>query len=573
MKDIYASAIAVLVWLGPSEAEVATEVFEDIRLTLATLVEAVDNYEDLSTVGWLHSGQGSPALHKLAILFRSEYFTRTWVIQEIGLTDRPLAQWGRSTIDFNEIGLIALFCFKYLRDTLDSLGYLRYVERVANLYLTYLPQPGSQRLSDVLHRARSNEASDPRDKVYAFLSHPSARNDTSDYPYAGGDRPMKENLTDADIKWRTLSVILAPSSVTWSYASLDHVGDHPPRPPSPDAVRARRLLHTPGRSITVPRYWPGSSFIKPNYSLSIVDVYRDFTMQMIDRTESLEILSFVQHTGPLPPTGPDFPSWIPRWDTCADVSVLGRVTCDHFAAANRRPIITPSPDPGSLIVKGQFFDRIALHTIPLVREDFTNPSKPSPVFSMASHCRVSTKPIPDYPRIYASGVLTMQDPDRLKAYRQTWIAGRAMGTGDAPRDGFNSETDFAAYQLDYFLRQAQKEKPSASTLLRMLELEKEGNGGKGERYAEAAGSACHGRCFFITKSGFFGIGPSILQEEDTIVVLLGADVPFIIREKEKCGYRSEGHALVGECYVRGLMTGDTIRCWADRDGLEDIMLR
>ena len=166
----------------------------------------------------------------------------------------------------------------------------------------------------------------------------------------------------------------------------------------------------------------------------------------------------------------------------------------------------------------------------------------------------------------------MQDPDRLKAYIQTWTAGRTMGTGDAPRDGFNPEPDFAAYRLDYLLRQAQKE-ASDDALLRIREFENEANGGKGERYAEAAGSACHGRIFFITKSGFFGIGPSILQEEDSVVILLGADVPFVIREKEKCGYRSEGHVLIGECYVRGLMTGDTIRCWADRDGLEDITLR
>ena len=66
MKDIYASANAVLVWLGPSEAEVATEVFEDIRLTLATFVEAIDNYRDLSMVESLHSGPDYPALDKLA---------------------------------------------------------------------------------------------------------------------------------------------------------------------------------------------------------------------------------------------------------------------------------------------------------------------------------------------------------------------------------------------------------------------------------------------------------------------------------------------------------------------------
>jgi hypothetical protein len=48
---------------------------------------------------------------------------------------------------------------------------------------------------------------------------------------------------------------------------------------------------------------------------------------MITRTESLEVLSFVQHNAPLSPIGPGFPSWVPRWDTPADVSILGRVGC------------------------------------------------------------------------------------------------------------------------------------------------------------------------------------------------------------------------------------------------------
>lgn len=572
MKDIYASASEVLVWLGPREVEVATEVFEYITVTLASVVRAIDNYEDPE---WLNSGQISPVLDKLALLLSSEYFTRTWIVQEVGLTNRALAHWGKSTIDFNEIGLIAMLYLNYFRPTLDSLGYLRDFERVANVYLSYLPLPGPQGLQDVLHRTRVNKATDPRDKVYAFISHPSARENASGFPYRGEDRPLEEELTDEDIQWRTLSVILAPDNVIWDFARLDHIGDRPFGPASPPAVAARRFFRRPGRSIKAPRYWPGPSFIKPDYNLSVVDVYLDFAMKMINRTKSLEVLSFVQHNAPLPPTGPDFPSWIPRWDICTDTSVLGRVICDHFAAANRRAIITPSPDPGSLIVRGLFFDRIALRTIPLTREDFTDPSRPSPVWTMSSHCRVSTYPIPHYPRIHVPAIPTMQDPDRLKAYRQTWTAGRVAATTDAPRDGFNPEPDFARYQLDYMVQQAQgKLKLEVDEMVRMLELKEEAKGGRGERYAEAAGRACHRRSFFITKAGFFGIGPDILEEEDSVVVLLGADVPFVIREKEKCGYRSDGYALIGECYVRGLMTGDTIRAWGGPDGdLTDITLR
>jgi hypothetical protein len=574
MKDIYASANKVVVWLGPDEEEAAPEVFEDIKSTLKSLEEAIDSYADLNNAEWFHSGRPSPSLSKIALLFGRQYFTRTWVIQEIGLTNRAIAHWGQSKTNFNEIGLIAMFYLKYFRPELEALGCLGDAERVSNVYLTYLPQPGSHRLPDVLHRGRLNQATDARDKVYAFISHPSARERASDYPYIGDDRLSREDLTEEDIKWRTLSVILTPSGKTWQYTLLDHVRNESLRPPSPDAVITRRLLHdNPGQSITVPRYWPGSSFIKPDYNKSVVSVYRDLTIKMIERFESLEVLSYIQHTAPFPPNGPDFPSWIPRWDLYPATSILGRVDCDHTASANRRPVITPSPDLGCLTVRGLFFDRVALHTIPLTREDFTSPSKPGPIFSMSSRCGVHTHPIQDYPRIYVPGIPMMQDPDRLKAYRKTWTAGRTPGTLDAPRDGYNPDIDFAAYQLRRFREQPQDESIS-DILTRIIELVGEGGRhGKADRFAEVAGAACHGRCFFITKGGFFGIGPSIIEEEDPVVILLGADVPFVLREKRKCGVEKEGHVVVGECYVHGLMTGDAVRAWGGLDGdLKDITL-
>jgi hypothetical protein len=385
----------------------------------------------------------------------------------------------------------------------------------------------------------------------------------------GEDMPSKKNVTDEDIKLRALSVILAPTGITWLFASLEHIGDHSLRAPSPDEVMAKRFLRNPGARIRVPRYWLGSSFIKPDHNLSVVDVYLDFARQMITRTESLEVLSFVQHIAPLPPTGPGFPSWVPRWDNPSNVSILGGVNCDHSAAANRRPIITPSPDRSSLIVRGFFFDRIGGHTISLTREDFTDDSRTSPLWTMSNTCGVSTYPIPDYSRIYVPGVPMMQDPDRMKAFRKTWTAGRTLSTPDTPRDSFNPDVDFAAYQLDFFKRKVWHDQPSIDVFVRMAALEEEARGGNAERFAEVAGSACHGRSFFITKAGFFGIGPGILKEEDSVVILLGADVPFIIREKEKFG----GYALIGECYVHGLMTGDAIRAWGSSDGdLKDITL-
>ncbi|KAJ3578883.1 hypothetical protein NPX13_g1688 [Xylaria arbuscula] len=576
MKDIYAYAREVAVWLGPDEEGHASELFTDVDETLTLLESSIENeFERLNESQWYKpSTEPSSLLKRLSILFQREYFSRTWVIQEVGLANRPVAHYGRSTINFNKLGALSMAFLKYSRNLLSSLGHLEDFERVANLYQTYFPQPGSQRLHDIIQRCRLNHVTDSRDKVYAFISHPSAREDGSDFPYTGKHMP-RGDMTDEDIKLRALSIIVAPAASTWNFATLDHIGDHPLRPPSPDAAVARKLLRDPGRQMKAPRYWPGSSFIKPDYGLSVVDVYLDFARKMITRTDSLEILSFVQHNAPLPPTGPSFPSWVPRWDSPSDVSILGSVRSDHFASANRRPVITPSPDPSSLIVRGLFFDRVEIHTIPLTRDDFTDESKASPLWSMSKTCGVATYPILDYSRICVPGVFLTQSPDRLKAYRQTWIAGRTMTTGDAPRDYLNPELDFAAHHLDYCRRTDKDQAPTdLQRRVEMAILEEQAVGGNGARYAEAAGNASHGRCFFITKSGLFGLGPRIIEEEDSVVILLGSDVPFIIREKEKCGDNFGGFSLIGECYVHGLMTGDAIRAWGGPDGdLKDITLR
>jgi hypothetical protein len=65
------------------------------------------------------------------------------------------------------------------------------------------------------------------------------------------------------------------------------------------------------------------------------------------------------------------------------------------------------------------------------------------------------------------------------------------------------------------------------------------------------------RRFFITRGGLFGLGPALMKEGDLCVVLLGADVPFVIRPLE-----TEGHyLLIGECYLYGVMDGEAIKEW------------
>ncbi|KAK4059476.1 hypothetical protein Trihar35433_10752 [Trichoderma harzianum] len=69
-----------------------------------------------------------------------------------------------------------------------------------------------------------------------------------------------------------------------------------------------------------------------------------------------------------------------------------------------------------------------------------------------------------------------------------------------------------------------------------------------------------GRKFFITKKGYFGLGPQKSEPGDRVAVLFGSGVPFVLR---KCVSATGKRAwkIVGECYVHGIMQGEVIQKW------------
>jgi len=87
------------------------------------------------------------------------------------------------------------------------------------------------------------------------------------------------------------------------------------------------------------------------------------------------------------------------------------------------------------------------------------------------------------------------------------------------------------------------------------------------RLAEAVRRTVLGRKFFLSKSGYMGFGPRALQKGDMIYILLGCDVPLVIRRVGK-HYR-----LVGECFVWGLMDGEALEGRKENRKFESIPLR
>lgn len=80
--------------------------------------------------------------------------------------------------------------------------------------------------------------------------------------------------------------------------------------------------------------------------------------------------------------------------------------------------------------------------------------------------------------------------------------------------------------------------------------------GKAKQYPELASivrlcsKTVRSRAFFTTDSRYLGFGPKCTVAGDQIFLLIGSDVPFILRQA------GEKYELVGACYVHGIMYGE-----------------
>ncbi|KAK1068776.1 hypothetical protein LTR74_005434 [Friedmanniomyces endolithicus] len=69
------------------------------------------------------------------------------------------------------------------------------------------------------------------------------------------------------------------------------------------------------------------------------------------------------------------------------------------------------------------------------------------------------------------------------------------------------------------------------------------------------------RKLVLLSNGAFGLGPAEAREGDTVCVMLGASVPFVIRTMSAEGLGSVAFSarLVGECWVRDVMHGEAVQ--------------
>lgn len=74
-----------------------------------------------------------------------------------------------------------------------------------------------------------------------------------------------------------------------------------------------------------------------------------------------------------------------------------------------------------------------------------------------------------------------------------------------------------------------------------------------------------GRVLFTTTNGYVGLAPHGTREGDLVFVILGADVPLVLRPYD------DGYELIGETYVQGVMDGEVLQM--EQIPVQDLMIR
>jgi hypothetical protein len=185
MATIYHNAANVTVWLGPDEHNDAPAIFNDIKALIescGTILEAGGQFghydEQTGDIHWqLENGQNYVAALPKAIVdpdedekvrlqrfFRLPWFSRTWVVQEVGLASDAAVLWGGLAIGWAPIGITAMFLVRYGKALLRKLGLATKIERVFHIYTAFSPFTPKATFFHVINNVRQCDATDPETK-------------------------------------------------------------------------------------------------------------------------------------------------------------------------------------------------------------------------------------------------------------------------------------------------------------------------------------------------------------------------------------------------------------------------
>jgi len=250
MGNVYGCAKRVLIWIGEDSREEASQCLATIQSTITTLTDLASRHGGVEKMPPIALDSkvisSSPEIWDMVRrLMGSEWFERVWVLQEVGLARSAVLLYGKASISWSY--LVELMLFVALRADVGAvIGNVKsgmFWDVFEDIWRSFgnpvswrneLPltksmnHPNSTpRFIDILNDGRQYKATNQRDRVYAFLGHPSVgrgnRNrNRADALIADYDKSVDDVYFDA------ARYILRTDPFPWTLlACVDHISNSP----------------------------------------------------------------------------------------------------------------------------------------------------------------------------------------------------------------------------------------------------------------------------------------------------------------------------------------------------------
>jgi hypothetical protein len=252
----------------------------------------------------------------------------------------------------------------------------------------------------------------------------------------------------------------------------------------------------------------------PDYKKTTTEVFTDLAKAFIKRTKSLAVLEHATSTT----TISNHPSWVPFWPSTQ--VIWYQITTQYNASKQSETIFSFSPDGQELWVKGKEFDRV----------------KELPLANLEAYA-------------YSSGF-----DQRIEGYRMSCKVGFSLTkypTGESVEEtlwrslswNVDSKLQYPAPEGSiHSFREWYRLLTSVNTI---EYIEKEITGRGSFQWSVSDSSP-----LCTTASGYLAGVPYTTKVGDCIALLGGGKFPFILRPN------GDHYCLVGPCYVHGIMNGE-----------------
>ncbi|KAE9367241.1 HET-domain-containing protein, partial [Stipitochalara longipes BDJ] len=301
-----------------------------------------------------------------------------------------------------------------------------------------------------------------------------------------------------------------------------------------------------------------AQYLSPDYGRSVKDVYMEIASISLLKFSNLKILSYAGRGQQQQKYY--IPSWMPKWleADSGGTTILQAKATD--ASKHYSPNFKLDLENGILTVLGKIVGKLDA-----VAEHLGNDKVPATTSSEGLQSKVIRILVDRHTKIkHCFEMASRCDPypsggTYISACKQTLVAGATPSGHRATA----SEVDknFEGYYRVMSLLAAgtrpqlsdQTEEQRRLTKAAMLDFE------------YAFEEACCGRAFAVTEENYVGLAPVKAKAGDHVCIILGCDVPFIVREDDG------KYVLVGECYIHGIMDGEAMDL--EKYKIQDIILK